>query len=116
MLFKPLANSSTLDRRNGVLRGGALEPGALAVSGKCAGKSRGLFSSEFCCAERAEEPFSLRRGLEFNLGISAEHHLSKSEFQDWENEKGDPVGSPSLEAVMRLNRVSAQTSQRGLDR
>ena len=34
---------------------------------KFAGKSRGLFSSEFACADGAEEPFSLRRGLESQL-------------------------------------------------
>jgi hypothetical protein len=33
---------------------------------KFAGKSRGLFSSELHCADSAEEPFSLRRGLEFD--------------------------------------------------
>jgi hypothetical protein len=33
------------------------------VFGKCVGKSRGVFSSEFCCAESAGGSFSLRRGL-----------------------------------------------------
>ena len=72
MLSKPLACPSTLDHRDsGVLRGGALEPGARRGFGKCAGKSRSVFSSEFCCAESAGGSFSLRRGLGSVLNISS---------------------------------------------
>jgi hypothetical protein len=56
---------------SGVLRGGALEPGALAVSDKCAGKSRTEFSTELPGAESAEGPFSLRRGLDCDQGFSS---------------------------------------------
>lgn len=38
---------------------------------KFAGKSRGLFGSVFSCASGAEEPFSLRRGLEVGCRISS---------------------------------------------
>jgi hypothetical protein len=69
------------------------------VSGECAGKSRSLFSSEFCCAENAEEPFSLRRGLEFRFGISAEHHLSESEFQWRYTKRATPWGRPRLQRL-----------------
>jgi hypothetical protein len=51
---------------DGVLRGGALEPGAPVHSGKSACKSHGLFSSELQCAKCAGGPFSLRRGLGFD--------------------------------------------------
>ena len=57
--------------RRGVLRGGALEPGALALSGKLPGKSRNLFNSELPCADSAEEPFSLRRSLECSFRVSS---------------------------------------------
>ena len=71
MLFMPLANPSTLDRRDAASYVEELWSPALLRFRKIAGKSRGLFSSEFCCAESAEEPFSLRRGLEFSLALSS---------------------------------------------
>ena len=66
-------------RTRHVLRGGALEPGA--------------------CAASAEEPFSLRRGLDSELAfVQAEHHLVvlRSHLR---NDEGDPAGSPSLEPL-----------------
>ena len=83
------------------------------VSVQCACKSRSLFSSEFCCAESAEGPFSLRRGLEFSLGISAEHHLSKLKFRAGDTKKATLSGRPRLKRLCGLNRVSSHTSQRG---
>jgi hypothetical protein len=88
---------------SGVLRGGALEPGALAVSGKCAGKSRTEFSTELPGTKSAEGPFSLRRGLDCDQGFSS---WASSFGLGWltvgtrcKNDEGDPLGSPSLELV-----------------
>jgi len=45
-----------------VLRGGVLEPGALASSEKERAKARAIMQLAFSC-RNTEEPFSLRRGL-----------------------------------------------------
>jgi hypothetical protein len=73
MLSKPLAHPSTLDRRIAVLRGGALEPGALMSAGKSQAKANAALDCAFSCRS-TEEPFSLGRGLMvdqrlFKLGI-----------------------------------------------
>jgi hypothetical protein len=95
---------------SGVLRGGALEPGALAVSEKWAGKSRTEFSTELPGPESAEEPFSLRRGLDCDQGFSR----WASSFWSWldsvQNDEGDPLGSPSLKLVCGQN-ASSHTSR-----
>ena len=48
-----------------------MEPGASAVSGKSAGKSRALFSTELPASKYAEGPFSLRRGLDCGRSFSS---------------------------------------------
>ena len=71
-----------------VLRGGALEPGA-------------------CAPQSAEEPFSLRRGLDSELAlVQAEHHLVSTFDFASENDEGDPAGSPSLELVRVTNELA----------
>jgi hypothetical protein len=98
---------------SGVLRGGALEPGARAMSEKLAGKSRRLYSSELPTAEYAEGPFSLRRGLDSPSELLTLGIILSGSVVLGEDEEGDPLGSPSLELVCSLN-TRLQTSRRGL--
>jgi hypothetical protein len=78
MLFKPLACPSALDRglekSSCVLRGGDLEPGALAAS-EIRRQKQQLIQQRIQPARSAEGPFSLRRSLEserwfLKLGIT----------------------------------------------
>ena len=96
----------------GVLRGGALEPGARAFPDNVQAKAD-AYSAANSAAPKAQKDLSLSGGasssvLAFQLSITFRNRTS-----GLGHKKGDPVGSPSLVAVMRLNRVSAQTPQRG---
>ena len=101
MFSKPLACPSTLDRRaqlagcgSDVLRGGALEPGALARM------RRGTFLSQAGPQVRSEL---------VQLSITS---LIWSGLRT-RNDEGDPFGSPSLQLSCAMF-FSACTSQRGL--
>ena len=93
----------------GVLRGGDLEPGALALP-NYAGKSSGLFSSEFGLRE-AQRDLSLSGGTSIGTGtFQAGHHLLVVvvDCLAFGNKKGDPSGSP-LPAVVSCARDLAST-------
>jgi len=71
ILSKPLAYPSTLDhrhacRRDGVLRGGALEPGARGDVRKIASVTAHLKYQARSTDRHTRGPFSLRRGLNYS--------------------------------------------------
>ena len=73
-LFKPLAYPSTLDRRSGVLRGGALEPDALRAAVNSQAKAHANAEREFQAG--AQRVFLSQAGPRFELERShSEHHL-----------------------------------------
>jgi hypothetical protein len=123
MLSKPLANPSTLDRRiaaallrSDVRRGGALEPGALALAENVQAKAAG-YSTCHIAATSAEGPFSLRRGLEFGCVSSAEHHLvNKWGFLAPETTKATQTGRPrsSCYTASPLARTPPGKGRRGI--
>ena len=78
----------------GVLRGGPLEPGALAVSNNSQAKAAAYFAASFP-VRVAQRNLSLLGGAsQLVVASQAEHHLSRE--WDWSrNDEGDPVGSPS---------------------
>jgi hypothetical protein len=105
MLFKPLANASTLDHSS--------SDRATEVRTSCV---EALWSPALVTLGSARGPFSLRRGLEFvqmyfKLSITFVPSLFLS--IRLRNDEGDPVGSPSLEPLCR-QWTSWHTSQREL--
>jgi hypothetical protein len=97
-----------------VLRGGDLEPGALAASEIRRQKQR-LIQQRIQPARSAEGPFSLRRGLEselwfLKLGITPFRSMGSGSKR-----RRRPAGSPSLSAGCGLG-ASARASERRLDR
>jgi hypothetical protein len=106
MLSKPLACPSALDRRLGVLRGGDLEPGALAASEKRRQKQP-VIQRRIQPARSAEGPFSLRRGLK------SERIFLKLGITPW---RIDGLGSKTTKATLSDRLRSSCYAARNLAR
>jgi hypothetical protein len=112
MLSKPLAYASTLDRPVRGLRDRirtsfveAFWSPALAYVSKKRRQKQPLFQQRHLLRRNARGPFSLKRGLKSSWCFSSCASPLVVFSASWirlRNDEGDPLGSPSREAGMRL--------------
>ena len=98
--------STTLDRRFGVLRGGALEPAAHALPTKEQAKAHA--NSQALFSRRNAERLSLSGGASIRFRLSSSWGITSGSDGSVAstNKKGDPVGRPPERAARESSRPS----------